>query len=31
MPQNPNWTDRPYHRHWLIQQADALFDFFQQP
>ena len=23
------WTERPYHRRWLWQQADALFDFFQ--
>jgi len=23
------WTERPYHRRWLWQQADGLFDFFQ--
>ena len=23
------WSDRPYHRRWLLQQADGLFDFFQ--
>ena len=24
-----NWQTRPYHRGWLMQQADALFDYFQ--
>lgn len=24
-----HWTDRPYHRHWLLKQASGLFDFFQ--
>jgi len=32
--QDPNlsapWRNRPYHRRWLIEQADRLFDFFQQ-
>ncbi|WP_374624935.1 AGE family epimerase/isomerase [Devosia sp.] len=23
------WRERPYHRHWLLGQADRLFDFFQ--
>ena len=23
------WSERPYHRRWLWQQADGLFDFFQ--
>ncbi|MDG3575947.1 AGE family epimerase/isomerase [Rhizobium sp. YJ-22] len=23
------WSDRPYHRRWLWQQADGLYDFFQ--
>jgi len=23
------WSDLPYHRRWLLQQADGLFDFFQ--
>ena len=23
------WTSRPYHRQWLMQQADRLFDLFQ--
>ncbi len=23
------WRTSPYHRHWLLQQADRLFDFFQ--
>jgi mannose/cellobiose epimerase-like protein (N-acyl-D-glucosamine 2-epimerase family) len=28
--QVPNfWSDLPYHRRWLLQQADGLFDFFQ--
>jgi mannose/cellobiose epimerase-like protein (N-acyl-D-glucosamine 2-epimerase family) len=25
-----NWQSRPYHRAWLMGQATALFDFFQQ-
>ena len=24
-----SWTTRPYHRNWLMSQADALFDFYQ--
>ncbi|WP_395684924.1 AGE family epimerase/isomerase [Aestuariivirga sp.] len=24
-----SWIDRPYHRNWLMQRADALFDLFQ--
>ena len=24
-----NWQTRPYHRQWLMAQADALFDYFQ--
>lgn len=24
-----NWSGRPYHRHWLLAQANGLFDFFQ--
>jgi len=24
-----NWSSRPYHRHWLLAQANGLFDFFQ--
>ena len=23
------WAYRPYHRRWLLEQADGLFDFFQ--
>ncbi|MDQ0474082.1 AGE family epimerase/isomerase [Labrys wisconsinensis] len=23
------WSDRPYHRSWLLAQANGLFDFFQ--
>ena len=23
------WHTSPYHRHWLLQQADRLFDTFQ--
>ncbi len=23
------WSNLPYHRHWLLTQADGLFDFFQ--
>jgi mannose/cellobiose epimerase-like protein (N-acyl-D-glucosamine 2-epimerase family) len=23
------WSDRPYHRRWLLEQADGLFEFFQ--
>ncbi|SIQ52898.1 Mannose or cellobiose epimerase, N-acyl-D-glucosamine 2-epimerase family [Rhizobium sp. RU35A] len=23
------WADRPYHRHWLLAQAEGLMDFFQ--
>lgn len=23
------WSQHPYHRHWLLAQADRLFDFFQ--
>lgn len=27
---NPNlWADRPYHRQWLLKQAESLMDFFQ--
>ncbi len=26
---NSSWRERAYHRHWLVQQADGLFDFFQ--
>jgi mannose/cellobiose epimerase-like protein (N-acyl-D-glucosamine 2-epimerase family) len=29
-PSNP-WSARPYHRKWLLAQADGLFDFFQGP
>ncbi len=25
-----SWRTRSYHRHWLVQQADGLFDFFQR-
>jgi sulfoquinovose isomerase len=25
-----NWQSRPYHRQWLMAQANALFDYFQQ-
>jgi mannose/cellobiose epimerase-like protein (N-acyl-D-glucosamine 2-epimerase family) len=28
-PLAPLWSDRPYHRRWLLLQADGLFDFFQ--
>ena len=24
-----NWSNRAYHRRWLLDQADGLFDFFQ--
>lgn len=24
-----NWSKRPYHRKWLLDQANGLFDFFQ--
>jgi len=24
-----NWQARPYHRHWLMREAEALFDFYQ--
>ena len=24
-----NWRTRPYHRHWLMAQANNLFDYFQ--
>lgn len=28
--QNPSlWADRPYHRQWLLSQAEGLMDFFQ--
>ena len=27
--QNPRWTSLPYHRRWLLDQANGLFDFFQ--
>lgn len=28
--QNPQlWAERPYHRHWLMNQAEGLMDFFQ--
>ncbi|MGB3027800.1 AGE family epimerase/isomerase [Paradevosia shaoguanensis] len=30
MTQDVNWTERPYHRRWLLDQANSLFDFFQQ-
>ena len=29
-PSSP-WSARPYHRKWLLAQADGLFDFFQGP
>ncbi len=29
-PSSP-WSTRPYHRKWLLAQADGLFDFFQGP
>jgi mannose/cellobiose epimerase-like protein (N-acyl-D-glucosamine 2-epimerase family) len=25
----PRWVDLPYHRRWLMAQANALFDFFE--
>ncbi|MCJ7993425.1 AGE family epimerase/isomerase [Rhizobium cremeum] len=25
-----NWSDRPYHRKWLLDLADGLFSFFQR-
>lgn len=25
-----HWSDRPYHRKWLLDQADGLFSFFQR-
>jgi sulfoquinovose isomerase len=25
----PLWAERPYHRHWLLSQAEGLMDFFQ--
>lgn len=25
----PLWADRPYHRQWLLSQAEGLMDFFQ--
>ena len=25
---SPPWSARPYHRKWLLAQADGLFDFF---
>jgi mannose/cellobiose epimerase-like protein (N-acyl-D-glucosamine 2-epimerase family) len=28
-PTGPSWQDRTYHRTWLKEQSDALFDFFQ--
>ncbi len=29
MPTNPTpWLDRPYHRQWLRDQAEALFAFY---
>jgi sulfoquinovose isomerase len=27
--QDSNWTARPYHRQWLMEKANALFDLFQ--
>ena len=29
MVTGPRWVDLPYHRRWLIGQANALFDFFE--
>lgn len=26
---NRNWNTLPWHRQWLVKQADGLFDFFQ--
>ncbi|MBB4956036.1 mannose/cellobiose epimerase-like protein (N-acyl-D-glucosamine 2-epimerase family) [Agrobacterium vitis] len=28
-PLPANWSKRPYHRKWLLDQANGLFDFFQ--
>lgn len=28
-PSGPSWRARPFHRQWLSEQANALFDFFQ--
>ncbi|MBM6593647.1 AGE family epimerase/isomerase [Microvirga pudoricolor] len=28
-PSGMGWQRRPYHRQWLLEQADALFGFFQ--
>ncbi|MCY1669296.1 AGE family epimerase/isomerase [Rhizobium sp. SL86] len=28
-PLSPLWANRPYHRHWLLSQAEGLMDFFQ--
>ncbi len=28
-PLSPFWANRPYHRHWLLSQAEGLMDFFQ--
>lgn len=28
-PLADQWSGRPYHRKWLLDQADGLFDFFQ--
>ncbi len=29
MPADSPWTSRPYHRQWLMEKANALFDLFQ--
>lgn len=29
MSNDTAWTDRPYHRQWLMEKADALFNLFQ--
>jgi len=29
MPPTPKWTTLPYHRRWLIDEAEALFRFFE--
>ncbi|HZH50852.1 MAG TPA: AGE family epimerase/isomerase [Microvirga sp.] len=28
-PTGPSWRTRPFHRNWLTEQANDLFDFFQ--
>jgi mannose/cellobiose epimerase-like protein (N-acyl-D-glucosamine 2-epimerase family) len=27
---SPKWTTLPYHRGWLLDQANGLFDFFER-